>query len=106
MNERLTAVESKVDMIYAMTLENNELLKAQVALQPGQKEQWEAQLNLKWSKHEQVETVFEDATLVSLLKVYVKMFIPSGKILDFHKTFYYGLMTKSLFGRSFVDDTG
>jgi hypothetical protein len=53
-----------------------------------------------------VETVSNDATLVLLLKVYMKMFIPSGKILDFHKTFVYGLMTKSLFGRSFVDNTG
>lgn len=106
MNERLTSLETKFDLMYAMVKENNELLKAQVALQPGQKETWEERLNLKWTTHDQIEAVFEDAALTTLLKVYVKSFVSSSKIMDFHKQFVYGLMTKELFSLSFMDDTG
>jgi hypothetical protein len=75
-------------------------------LRPGEAEAIEERLRIKWDSHSQIERVFANPTSVVLLTVYVQACIKTGKAVDFHKSFFFGLMKRDLFARSFIEDLG
>jgi hypothetical protein len=54
----------------------------------------------------QVQRIFDQPALVTLLKTYIRMHIPSGNPVDFHKSFVYSLMDRELFARSYLEEVG
>jgi aconitase B len=105
--QRVAQLEKDYSALYALVLEtNNNVVKAQSVAQPTNKEVLEQRLQIKWQNHQQVERVFEDSSLVNLLKTYVRLHIPSGNPVEFHRSFIYTLMERKLFARSFFEDFG
>jgi hypothetical protein len=77
-----------------------------VGLLPEEPEIMKERLKLKWQSHSQVDCIFGDPTSVALLRLYVQRYIKSGKAVDFHKSFFFNLMDRDLFARSFIEDFG
>jgi hypothetical protein len=75
-------------------------------LMPEEAEVMKGRLKLKWQSHSQVDSIFADPTSVALLRIYVQRYIKSGKAIDFHKSFFYDIMDRDLFARSFIEDFG
>jgi hypothetical protein len=85
---------------------NTKVMMAQALLRPISKPVLEVRLDLRWKCHRQVQRIFDQPALVTLLKTYIRMHIPSGNPVDFHKSFVYSLMDRELFARSYLEEVG
>jgi hypothetical protein len=102
----LNQMNGKIDNLTSLCLEQSVIIKQLIAAQPSTEAQWMAKLKLPWRKEEDVLYVFADPELEALFKCYVRQFIGSGKIVDFHKTYFTKIMTKNMFCMSFLKKSG
>ena len=75
-------------------------------LMPEEAEVMKERLKLKWQSHSEADSIFSDPTSVALLRTYVQRYIKSARAVDLHKSFFYGIMDRDLFARSFIEDFG
>lgn len=102
----LEKLNDKVDKLMTLSLEQSVIIKQLIASQPGTQAEWAKRLRIPWRRKGDVFHVFNDAEHEALFTCYVRQFVQSGKVVDFHKNFFNKLMTRDLFRQSFLEASG